>query len=451
MASIDISPRKEYLFRPVNLVAAAYLVIALFGLGNYLQPGSTNLLLGLLAVPFAWKTDPGKRGSRRYGWLALTMLLLCFFMPVKTLLYFSIGLALLFFTESFYGKTSLPALLVIVLASPVFQYIGDVFSFPIRLQLTQLAGSLLSFFDPGAGAKGNMILYHGHEFAVDPACMGLNMITASLLCGVMLISFYQVKYKRKANAWLILFYLAVVFLLNVLCNLSRIILVVQLNIQPETLSHDIAGLACFIIYVLLPAVLLASFLVRRSVAFNTTAGLPAGIPVRALVIHLGLLSTIFLLSFKVAGTDTFSRFRIPASNEFTGYTISNPAPGIIKMNKAGVLIYIKYIRGFYDTEHNPMICWTGSGYEFKNVAIEKIGGINVFAGMITNNTDTFYSAWWYDNGNKNTTSQLEWRWDLLRGANHYALVNISCSTRKQLETEVQKIIHQKTLDPFFNN
>jgi hypothetical protein len=43
---------------------------------------------------------------------------------------------------------------------------------------------------------------------------------------------------------------------------------------------------------------------------------------------------------------------------------------------------------------------------------------------------------------QNTTDKVEWRWDLLRGANHY-VVNISCPTKEELEKRVQKIIQQK--------
>jgi hypothetical protein len=96
-----------------------------------------------------------------------------------------------------------------------------------------------------------------------------------------------------------------------------------------------------------------------------------------------------------------------------------------------------------------MICWTGGGYQFHNVEIERIAGRNVFTGTITNGKNKFYSVWWYDNGKNNTTDQLAWRWDLLRGADHYVLVNVSCLAKEELKNEVQKIVQQNILDPFF--
>jgi exosortase N len=448
---ISIPLKEKNWLQPVNLIALGYMAVAIVAFQNYLLIGSVNFMLGLLALPFAWKVDHTKKCNYRYGWLTLALLLLCFLMPVKTLLYFSIGFALLFFTECFYGKTSLLAWLVIVFASPVFQYLGDVFSFPLRLQLTKLAGSIINLFGSAVEVKGNMIILGGNEFAVDPACMGLNMITASLLAGTMLLGFYQIKHKRRLHVMVILVYLLIILLLNVLANLFRIILLVQFKIQPGTISHDMAGLGCLLLYVLIPAVGLANFLVKQAPIIKAGKELPSAFSKRHILMHLLLLAAILLLSFRVLNTDTFTRFKIPTQGQVAGYSVTSPAQGIVKLDKAGVLIYVKYIRGFYDTEHNPMICWTGGGYEFKNVEIEKIGDKNVFTGTISNGRDKFYSAWWYDNGKKNTISQFEWRWDLVRGADHYVLVNVSCSTKKELIKEVQKIDQEKNLDPFFLN
>jgi hypothetical protein len=87
------------------------------------------------------------------------------------------------------------------------------------------------------------------------------------------------------------------------------------------------------------------------------------------ITNLFLLAAIVFLSFKVLHSDTFNRFNMPSRVD--GYSLSYPAQGIVKLDKPGSLIYVKYIRGFYDTEHNPMICWTGGGYQFKNVEIER--------------------------------------------------------------------------------
>src|SRR6185436_9426230 len=122
---MNIPVKRENVLHPVNLLVLGYFIVAIIGLKNYVFIGSVNMVLALVAIPFAWKIDPAKKGNYRYGWLMLALLVICFLMPVKTLLYFSIGFALLFFTESFYGKTNLLSLFIIVFSSPVFQYFGD--------------------------------------------------------------------------------------------------------------------------------------------------------------------------------------------------------------------------------------------------------------------------------------------------------------------------------------
>jgi exosortase N len=124
-------------------------------------------------------------------------------------------------------------------------------------------------------------------------------------------------------------------------------------------------------------------------------------------------------------------------------------PGVVKLQSKDALIYIKYIRGFFDTEHNPMICWSGGGYQFKRVTRETIAGRKVYTATIFNGTDNLYTAWWYDNGVKHTTEQFEWRWDLVRGGKPYVLINIACSSREHLNNLIQTILQEQILGPFF--
>jgi exosortase N len=443
-----IQLQRKVILQPVNLLAAGYILVLIFGLQRYLSSQPVNFLLGLMALPFVLKPDLAQKSSYRYGIVTIVWMALCFLMPVKTLLYFSVAFALLFFTESFYGKTGSFAPMVILLVCPVFQYLSDIFSFPIRIGLTKIAGTILNFLGASADVRGNTIVHGGEEYTVDPACMGLSMTIASLLSGIMLAGFYEAKYKREMRSWLVIIYLAAIFLLNILANLSRIVLVVQLNIRPETLSHDLAGLGCLLIYVLIPAVWLANFLVKQSSFKETTSSAVNNFSRKHVIAHLLILGSVVLLAIRTYNTDTFTVFKVPSSVK--GYSVNQYAPGIIKLERKEALIYVKYIRGFYDTEHNPMICWSGGGYQFKNVQVEKISNRNVFTAIITNGDDKMYSAWWYDNGINNTTSQFEWRWDLLQGSRHYILINVSCSKKEDLCNEIEKITVEGILNPFFN-
>src|SRR6185369_14167819 len=127
--------------------------------------------------------------SARFGYAAFVLLLLGILLPVHTVLYLAISFALLFLVEYFYGKNGFLPLLVLALMSPAVQYLIDVFSFPIRLKLTSLAGSFFNAVGISSIARGNLIIQGRSEFSVDPGCMGLNMMQASLLLAIMLVVF----------------------------------------------------------------------------------------------------------------------------------------------------------------------------------------------------------------------------------------------------------------------
>jgi exosortase N len=449
--TLHISLKGSRTPQPVHWMTAGYLLIAAIGLAHYLSLTSASFLMGLVALPFTLHVYTGQGKSYRYAWVTFVAASLCFFMPVKTLLFFTICFAIIFVRESLYGKSGVLVPAIVILMSPVFQYLATTFSFPIRMQLTAIAAQVFRLTGYTAEAQGNVIIFQGNEFSVDPACMGLNMITTSLLTGIILVAYYQTRFDRRLGNWKTLLYLGIVLLFNIVANLFRILILVLFNIPPGSLSHDVAGICCLLVYVFLPAVLFAFYLVKRSgTCKSDQASIVAGkFSYKHILFHGLMIGSISLLAWKVSYTDTFSRFKIPSGQQLAGYSASSPAPGIVKLENKEALVYIKYIRGFYDTDHNPMICWTGSGYQFAKVQHDKIAGNELLTATLTNNNDKLYSAWWYDNGHVHTADHLKWRLDLLQGAADYILVNVTCTTREKLTREVERLFHGQTLFPFY--
>jgi len=122
-----------------------------------------------------------------------------------------------------------------------------------------------------------------------------------------------------------------------------------------------------------------------------------------------------------------------------GYTVRGLGGHILQLNNRRSLVYIKPIPDFYYTDHLPAICWQGSGYVFLKIQEELINGSKVYTGILQQANEKLYTAWWYDNGSSRTLSQANWRWDMLRGAKKYSLVNVTSASREQLITEVQNI------------
>ena len=446
---LRISFKKENFIKPAALLAIGYVTLAIIALKDYLPFHSLNFILGLLALPLSLQIQQQRKRSWRFGWIVLICMTLCFILPVNTLLYFAIWFALFFLIECFYSKINMLPIFTIVLMSPVFQYFINTFSFPIRLELTRIAGTLFNVINTEVVVKGNVIIHQGAEFSVDPGCMGLSMMEASLLLGIMLIGVYQHRFQRRLRNWKLLLYMGAIAVLNVIANLIRIILLVQFSVLPDTFSHELAGVVCLILYVVLPAVGMAYLLIKRSPDRSNEIIKIANVLRRSIILHLGILACISLLAVRVSKADTYKKTYVSSVKQTDNFLVTPYAHGILKLQNKQTLIYIKYIRGFYDTDHNPMICWKGSGYVFEQIQKEKISNQEVYTGMLINDDEKLYSAWWYDNGRSTSISQLEWRWDMLRGAESYAVVNVTCSSPEELFTQVKNIFQKKVLATFF--
>lgn len=434
-----------------GMLLVAYLGIWIFALRDFLPLTSLPFALALMTMPFT--LQKGECEKLSVGWTITAMLciVLSFLVPVKTLLYFSIGWALLLLLPAFSCRPGFLSIAVLLVASPIFQYVTNVLSFPIRLQLTGWAGQLLSLWFNGINTKGNVIYYGNNEFSVDPACMGLNMLVTSLLLGIMAFGYYQQKLQKKAGWGWALVFLAAALGCNIVGNLMRIMLLVQFSVWPGTLMHELVGLACLALYVLLPSILLAKLMVSRlGKAVQKVEGL-ASSPRSGLFFHYLILVVIGLSAWRVMHVDTYAGFKGVTESKVAGYNTSAFAPGILKLGNSNALVYVKYTRGFYDTDHNPSLCWKGSGYEFQHTTQRTIAGSPVYTATLVNGPGKLYTAWWYGNGKNNTASQLQWRYDRLKGGNNYVVINVTTADQKTLDMEVEKIIRHKALNSLFPN
>ncbi|MBO9199107.1 MULTISPECIES: exosortase N [Niastella] len=426
----------------------AYAVIMALSLHAYLAWQSLPVIMGVLALPLVTTLQPGY-GKKRYGIVAAMMAMVTMLLPVNTLLYFTLAFACLFITESFLGRINWLPVCMIFLLSPVFQFAANVFSFPVRLELTSWAGHIMNAVTGHVTVEGNMIICKGNEFSVDPACMGLNMIVTSLLLQLVVMAMYQRKFKLRLMWWQVTGLLAITFTLNVISNLFRIISLVWFNILPGTYMHDLVGIGCLILYVIVPVLWLTQLVIRyKGRAVTLQADKTTSLSWKRLVaIHLLLLLLVCWSAYTVIR-------KVKAINDTSetvaavdGYMTTRITTEIVKLQNSESLIYIKHIPGFYNADHHPMICWKGSGYLFKQVKLETIGKQQVYTALLQNGKDQLYTAWWYDNGIQRTIDQLRWRTQMLSGARSYSVVNITTSNKQQLIREIKDLFSDNSLKP----
>jgi len=436
--------------RRILVGAAFYVTLAAIALQHYIEWTSVNFLLGLLALGIAASTAKIQRPARRFAYWALLFSLLTIVLPVKTSLYFAIGAALLFVWENFSGKNNATPLLILGLMSPVFKYFSNVFSFPVRLQITELAGTLLNISGIPTTVQGNMIHSNGFDFAVDPECMGLNMMVTSLLLGIMLLLVYQKKFDKQLVWWKVLLFLGIVVLLNVLSNLLRIVCLVMLAIMPDTFMHEAMGIICLVVYVVLPSMWLAKVTVRTQGRSCELRAVSCG-PQMRWPLHFIVGGCILFATYNVMKHDDVMHSPDGPVPSVNGYAVQRVSADIIRLENPQSLIYIKYIPGFYNSEHHPMICWKGSGYVFNVVKEQNLDGFQVYTAELHKGKERLYTAWWYDNGLNKTIAQTNWRLDVLKGGNNYSIVNVTAANYESLETEIKKITKENRLCTVFNN
>lgn len=378
-------------------------------------------------MPFILQKD---RKGKSVTWILIAVLFAstCFLLPVKTVLYLAICAAFFGLLHLHYGKIDAAPVFISVLISPVFDSLCNVFTFPIRLQLTNIAVSIMKALQLNVSSRGNVIIQNGSEFSVDSECMGLNMLISSFVTGVVLVAIQLAKSGKRASYLLLSITIVFAFGLNLFANILRIIGLVHFQILPANPMHDLFGLGCFAVYVLMPLFFYSRFVSKR---FGSGGKMETDISIHKKAISLFPWLSIILLLF-VAGTKVKST-TMAATNfsgelpNVQGYSAQWFQKDVLKLETDAALIYAKRIPAFYFIEHNPLICWRGSGYEPGEIGMESINDLDLFTAVLFNGKDQLFTAWWYSDGESETINQFSWRFESFRTGNPCYLLNVTAA------------------------
>jgi exosortase N len=423
----------------IVLLCLGYFALAATALYNYLPWTSVNFILGICAIPVI--IQKGKYPtSYRFGFITVLFAILSYFIPVQTFLYFTIISAILWIIESVYGR--LPVLLFfnLILISPIASYFISVFSFPIRLEITSIAGIVMNSFGLKTIVAGNTVSFNAKEYVVDPACMGLNMLLSALLSAILIIAAFCRKTLKTITAIQVIMILSLVLVFTIISNFFRILFLVYFDIKETALMHELTGLACFTVYVLLPSFWMIRFFILRFGTTQLTTTYKKEQEVKLpLLLHAGLLILISFIGYHVYNKQ-HANYLLASAPKVNGYKETVSARDIIQYRNKSSLVYLKKIHGFYYSDHNPVICWTGSGYTFSSMVEMDLVGSKIFTGVLNKGKEKLYTAWWYDNGISRTNSQLAWRWNSVKTGKEFSVVNVTTDNQEVLYKEVSAII-----------
>lgn len=421
------------------LGALCTLIPGLWFTQKFVAPG-LDLYLVLLALPFVLMVEQRGKRSLRYGWMSLGMMLLYVVLHVQTIYFLAFCLFLCFLVEITLGAIGRIPILMAALISPVVHYVISVFSFPIRLQLSKMVAFCLNLFQGDVVAQGNVILMGSESYTVERACIGLKMVITSFILGLTILAYHQQKKKIAASRKQFAFFAAILLVLVVLTNFFRILVLVKFRIPPEHLAHDAVGMLALAFYVLLPLWFIAPKLIK-------------GRPFHSKVKSLFPFNKAILipLLFAIATAGAFAQYHYRQTREvfkevvyptytLEGFTEEQPFDDVRKLSTNKQVVYLKPCKSFYHSTHTPTVCWRGSGFDLYAERQTQFQGQPLFMAELRKDTNTLYTAWWYENPNSKTIDQWKWREDMLKGEPTYSLVNATATSKEGLENLLEEML-----------
>ena len=416
-------------------------------------------IITFLFLPFVLYVRFENKISARFGLFAIFLLIFYPFLKIQSLFFFGFAFFLLFLVEINYGKLNNLPFFLMVLLSPLASFFFNTFGFPIRLLITELAANILAFVYDGISFSGNIIFLGKEIYKVAPECMGLNLLTTGFILTLYVISKIEKETHKVASFWQIILILFIAFLLNVISNLFRIVGIVVFKAAPETVTHELLGVFSLCLYVILPIFFITKKVFRfKKIIIDEKVELAEAMDKKSkvriffdnykyLIISLIILLQLSVLNFFRAEFRNYTFDESALKIELQGFDKEIVNQNIVQLKNEKTLIYIKPSVQFYGADHTPIICWKGSGYEFSAEKIVSINAHKVYFSILTAKTgENLYTAWWYDNGKHKTISQLDWRWNMFLGSKPYRLVNVTCTSKTELEAQVGKIIDSNLFD-----
>ncbi len=398
-----------------------------------------NFLLLLLVLPFVIKKQNNSK-SIRYGIIAIILLLLFPFLTLSSIFFFALICTLFFIYEYQYGKLSTIPLFLVIIVSPVAIFLSEVVGFEIRLWLTKIAASILQFINSDYSYSGNIILIGKNEFHVDSECMGLKMVLLSMFISLIFITYQQQKKKGQINMFFIALSLLISYILVVISNLARIILITLFQSPPETFSHELIGIICFIVYVVIPIWFIVKWIPVKVVENTDETNSQSN--------KFVFISFVFVLMFlfslyhftNIGAKDNVESDMHSLDYFSNSFSSSLEEHNVLKITNEDYLIYIKPAASFYSADHSPIICWKGSGYNVIKEQIISTSSIKVYYSELKKDNDILYSTWWYDSGKDKTISQYNWRFNNLVNGYDYRLINVISDNKDSLISKTDKLL-----------
>jgi exosortase N len=407
---------------------------------------NTNVLIGFFLFPIVFIDREHQRVNYLYLILMLCFCSIAWIYQVRMFYFLTLAFYILFVLEMFKGKINYLVLFLLVFMSPFFEQAAVVLGFPIRLFLSSCAGKILSFAGCLVKTEGNLIILNGTDFAVDEACMGLNMLSITMLMGVFVIGYQYITIKKKLGFSTLTLFFLFVFILNLLSNLFRIMTLVIFEILPANPLHEMIGILCLVVYVLIPIYISGKWVIAKygkSIVRGETEAHSFSVPAKFSLVVLAI--GVIWVGYHIRQSREQTVISHAHVNQIQHFQTVKMDKGITKIFSDQVLVYVKPIPEFFTGEHTPLLCWKGSGYKFKSVQKTFIGNHEIYTGVLSKSDKKLFTAWWYSNGEIQTINQFDWRLRMIKGEANFCLINVTASNETTLLKNVAEIFKNDLL------
>jgi exosortase N len=329
----------------------------------------------------------------------------------KSLHFLSLSIMVCLVYYSFTKKFSFIAFISLMLFSSLFNKFFEHLSAEIKQALCQGVYVVLKNSISIEKIEGVNFYINGAKITIDTACMGLSMFKTGFLAAAALFTIEERKQKGYFSIIQIVFFCFVVILLNVISNFFRIITLVLLDCTQENLLHHSVGLICFLLYQMVPMLLLMRYMKPNDKEVQQLDDKINWFPV------LVAFVVVFCTSIEMYKNQKFNLLE-NMSFEYNSKTGEWVNDEVFKISEPKKLIYIK------TPSHKPMICWTGDGYKILESKIILLHDSKVWFNKMEKDNKYYNSYWWYECGGKKYTSFLEVMFQKLIYNDMVRLVNV---------------------------
>ena len=328
----------------------------------------------------------------------------------KSLHFLALLLLICLIYYQFSRKFSYIALICILLFATVFNKLFDHLTTEIKQALCENVYVVLKNFMQIEKREGVNFYINGAKVSIDTACMGLSMFKTGFLVGALLLTIEERKKQLYFSISQIVMFCIAIITLNILSNYFRIITLILLNCTEENMLHHAVGIMCFIVYQVLPMLYLIRFFKLRIVEVKEEK-------VRTNILPIGIAFAIIIFTSIELKNELHTELLTDLDKKYAiqdGIWVNKE---VFKIETPDKLIYFK------TPLHNPLICWTGTGYKITVSKEILCNNEKIWYNEMEKNNVRYKSIWWYESGGKKYTSFMEVMLKRLIYGNPLRLIN----------------------------